>query len=690
MPNNVYIGARYVPKLDGDWSASKNYEPLTVVSYNNSSYTSKRDVPAGTLPTDQNYWMLTGNYNGQISHLQNEINQLQVDVKSLLGSLVIFMPNTETSIPSSANGASTVFITKDKHVIMFDTGRDTDYTAIKNELHKNDIDHIDYFILSHYHGDHWYNLSALINDNYIDDSTVVYLQRETSAVSGWDAYYTIIRGLLSNNTIITPDSNTPLIVDDLTFNFFNCDAADFTYYETQGYTNGNIYSLFAYVTSGNFKLLMCGDIEPNAISYQLQQDNFSKCNIINMPHHGIGGNNTTFEMLLLSHPDAAVIEVGAAAEYTYNNYHDVGVSYNHSKSVAYLNALNIPAYLTGYGAQYLNISDGDYQILGDLKQVNSYQTQWVDIDMYVDDTYVGVGYGTALKPFNSIEEALAFINNMGNTKLIRINVVGTYNHSDAHVVITDQQHYIQIIGTKTGSTYNVTVNRFDVMKTKCFINHVKIACDDDYGVRARLGSEVYLDDIDISGDTTGITSNYGGAAIYNESSKVVIETATINNRNIVFYAAQDGDIFAKTVTGSGNTNLISGLNGGDINIGTADILFTTFCIQRENEYPPCSNARLGFVRAYDAFGPFNAFTSYHTAAETDVIDLSPRIYNYRLFRIMCSDGTIYQVEKIGNSNLTSPVKVQNDFGTPDASLAVSVSGKTLSITHSSLVRIVAM
>ena len=77
MPNNVYIGSRYVPIFDGEWSSTKNYEGLTIVTYNGSSYTSKGPVPAGTLPTNNTYWALTGNYNGQISNLQQQIDDIE-------------------------------------------------------------------------------------------------------------------------------------------------------------------------------------------------------------------------------------------------------------------------------------------------------------------------------------------------------------------------------------------------------------------------------------------------------------------------------------------------------------------------------------------------------------------------------------------------------------------------------------
>lgn len=89
MANNVYIGSRYVPIFDGTWSNSKSYEPLTIVEYGNSSYTSKRQVPAGTLPTNTTYWALTGNYNGQIADLQSEVNNLNVAKNNYLHSNII-------------------------------------------------------------------------------------------------------------------------------------------------------------------------------------------------------------------------------------------------------------------------------------------------------------------------------------------------------------------------------------------------------------------------------------------------------------------------------------------------------------------------------------------------------------------------------------------------------------------------
>lgn len=98
-----YVGARYVFKIyensvdqnSAEWEANTTYEPLTIVTYNNSSYASKKDVPAtvGDPANNPQYWVITGAYNGQIASLQNQIDvinntsipalQSQIDVLSV-------------------------------------------------------------------------------------------------------------------------------------------------------------------------------------------------------------------------------------------------------------------------------------------------------------------------------------------------------------------------------------------------------------------------------------------------------------------------------------------------------------------------------------------------------------------------------------------------------------------------------
>lgn len=76
MAVTQYIGARYVPIPANpiEWSSSNNYEPLTIVTYQGNSYTSRQYVPAGIDITNNNFWALTGNYNAQIEQYREEVN----------------------------------------------------------------------------------------------------------------------------------------------------------------------------------------------------------------------------------------------------------------------------------------------------------------------------------------------------------------------------------------------------------------------------------------------------------------------------------------------------------------------------------------------------------------------------------------------------------------------------------------
>lgn len=80
---NKYIGMRYVPLLDGDWLEGVPYEPLTIVTYQGNSYTSRTFVPAGIPPTNDEYWALTGNYNAQVEAYRKEVEELKEQVANI-------------------------------------------------------------------------------------------------------------------------------------------------------------------------------------------------------------------------------------------------------------------------------------------------------------------------------------------------------------------------------------------------------------------------------------------------------------------------------------------------------------------------------------------------------------------------------------------------------------------------------
>lgn len=89
MAVTQYIGARYVPLFytnpddnSNNWHSGVAYDPLTIVTDLNQSYTSKIPVPAniGRPSENPSYWVLTGAYNAQIEEYRQEVEELRLNM----------------------------------------------------------------------------------------------------------------------------------------------------------------------------------------------------------------------------------------------------------------------------------------------------------------------------------------------------------------------------------------------------------------------------------------------------------------------------------------------------------------------------------------------------------------------------------------------------------------------------------
>lgn len=81
-PPSQYIGSRYVPIFADpiEWDNHRSYEPLTIVTYNNESYTSRCYVGPGIDITNERYWAKTGAYNAQVEQYKSEVKDLSSQV----------------------------------------------------------------------------------------------------------------------------------------------------------------------------------------------------------------------------------------------------------------------------------------------------------------------------------------------------------------------------------------------------------------------------------------------------------------------------------------------------------------------------------------------------------------------------------------------------------------------------------
>jgi hypothetical protein len=74
-----YVGKRVVPKHCGAWTKNKEYEMLSIVldEASGESYISRRQVPSGTLLTDEYYWSICSLFSQQIADMGEEFEERQ-------------------------------------------------------------------------------------------------------------------------------------------------------------------------------------------------------------------------------------------------------------------------------------------------------------------------------------------------------------------------------------------------------------------------------------------------------------------------------------------------------------------------------------------------------------------------------------------------------------------------------------
>ena len=117
MSTRQYIGARYVPMFfensatgDSTWAANTSYEPLTVVTWNGNSYTSKKNVPAsvGNPSANSEYWASTGLYNAQVEVIREELEETKDDLNSLETQVTSDITTINSNITTLDNKIDTI------------------------------------------------------------------------------------------------------------------------------------------------------------------------------------------------------------------------------------------------------------------------------------------------------------------------------------------------------------------------------------------------------------------------------------------------------------------------------------------------------------------------------------------------------------------------------------------------------
>lgn len=168
----------------------------------------------------------------------------------------------------------TIIRSKDKTVII-DTGEKNDKDDLLDYLDENDIDTIDYLILTHFDKDHIGGAAKLIKNKEIKKVIEPDYSKESKE-------YTNLIGALDEKDI------TPKV---LTKNMsFELDDANFTIYpplkSDYGEDASNEFSLVVSITHGNNKFLFAGDAQNDRLNELSSQIDDLNSTFLKVPHHG--------------------------------------------------------------------------------------------------------------------------------------------------------------------------------------------------------------------------------------------------------------------------------------------------------------------------------------------------------------------------------------------------------------------
>ena len=159
MSVREYIGARYVPVIADpiEWDNTKVYEPLTIVSHEGNSYTSRQAVPVGIDIANTTFWALTGNYNAQIEQYRKEVESMREDVDKNTMDI-----GDETTARENADAQLQTNITAEA------TARENADTQLQNKI--TNLHVISLEDLGGKKGDSNFDNAALINEHFTADN----------------------------------------------------------------------------------------------------------------------------------------------------------------------------------------------------------------------------------------------------------------------------------------------------------------------------------------------------------------------------------------------------------------------------------------------------------------------------------------------------------------------------------------
>lgn len=464
---------------------------------------------------------------------------------------------------------SNLILYKDK-VILIDTSSSIYYGTLRNMLNSYSISHIDYLIITHYHGDHTGGIESLISESYVDSETTILMPPEvtnfgdsvTEAISHFKQVFEN-----NNLTYSVPEENEILTIEnDLKLKFYNCDPN----YLDEHYVDYNATSTQILVTFKDTQCLYTGDALSATLN-RMNTNNFIKgrVDLYKIEHHGI--NITTDEDFINKIAPIYAVQTSGCLDYYENKLCQCNTT-----KILYDNGTKI--YPCNMQPNYIEfVSNGNC-----LTCKQGYEYDFgigeSDVTYYVDinASKTVIQDGSSTKPFSQIQQAIAkALTNSNN--IVTINVAnGSYYDSTDNTLkdsmtISNTNKYIRILGNSSDNTlvkinsvrlYNAKVLLKDLTVEMGHLTYPGIVCSE---------TDLILDNVNIDQED-GVETKYNGLNITNNSN-VIVNGCTISNASVAI-RVERSFLNLNTITfGAGNETLLT--KGNSSHIITNSLTFNT-------------------------------------------------------------------------------------------------------------------
>lgn len=468
------------------------------------------------------------------------------------------------SFENSYSGDCSI-IRYDNKVIMIDTYSSTVWTDVKNFIDDFDIDHIDYCIITHYHGDHVGNFKNLVENGYIDSETKLYFPAEVtlwSSYSGSPAHYQNYC-IEHNLTYNVPTEYEELVIDELKLTFFNCDPEilDELYYTNSTVKNYNNCSTAIKVNHRSVQALFTGDMLAEAIQ-RVYNEHFIKgrLNFYKVEHHGIEptANKDFIDELcpMFAYQPSGILD------------YQKKVLFANCQIGKFLDIVGCKNYIMFQQQDYpIFVSDGDnFSCIQGTAGKIAYRTN--EITYYVDKnaTQGTFSNGTQEYPFNEINQAFGVIEN-NPCEVITINLAdGVYGVPELEFrtrcsVGVGHEATIVINGNSNDKTA-VVLNGVMARDANITLNNLTINVDNYEGLYA-YNSKIKLNNVNITSVNQAVSSH--SCLILRDHSYGVINNCFIDYGN-------EGIIATDSIITISNL-----LVGEHINSSIFNINYTNIC-----------------------------------------------------------------------------------------------------------------